>query len=361
MGHRPTARFQQWIQRRTPTPTAIYDTYWRFASERQEIFCQRLRGEPPPWSSDPALTTYRFTNPYRATDRVSQYLIRSVAYDGDQDATEVAFRVLLFKLFNKIETWELLSHRFSLLSTSGFDIDAFDATLTAARRDQAIYSAAYIIPPAGTDFSAKHTSHLHLLHRMLADKLPESLMQAGSMSAAYEALRYYRGIGSFLAYQFLIDLNYTDVIDFSEMAFVLPGPGARSGLRKCFSDPGDYDEESLIRRTTETQVDEFAQRRLPFKNLWGRPLQLIDCQNLYCEVDKYSRMMHPESIGMGNRTQLKRRFKPRSRPTTPWLPPKWGMNERIQEDPVLTRTRTPSIDAEAREGRDYGRSPSYRY
>ena len=56
------------------------------------------------------LATYKFTNAYRASDRVSQYLIRNVIYRDDLPMSphEVFFRILLFKLFNKIETWELL-------------------------------------------------------------------------------------------------------------------------------------------------------------------------------------------------------------------------------------------------------------
>jgi hypothetical protein len=40
---------------------------------------------------------------------VSQYLIRDVIYAGPQDLDEVVFRVLLFKVFNRIETWGLLT------------------------------------------------------------------------------------------------------------------------------------------------------------------------------------------------------------------------------------------------------------
>src|SRR5215217_9668679 len=90
-------------------PTAVYDTYWRFAVERQEIFFARAAGEPPPWTDDEILAEFKFTNAYRAADRVSQFLIRSVIYRSDlpDSIEEVFFRTMLFKLFNKIETWEL--------------------------------------------------------------------------------------------------------------------------------------------------------------------------------------------------------------------------------------------------------------
>jgi len=47
-------------------------------------------------------------------------------------------------------------------------------------------------------------------------------------------LRSYPAIGGFLAYQYFIDLNYTPVLMFDEMEFVVPGPGAQDGIRKCF-------------------------------------------------------------------------------------------------------------------------------
>ena len=96
--------------------TTVYDTYWRFAAKRQEVFMRRVAGLPPPWSDNPVLSAHRFTNVYRAADRVSQYLIRNVLYDGTKVAEEVFFRALLFKLFNRIETWEQLTARLGALS-----------------------------------------------------------------------------------------------------------------------------------------------------------------------------------------------------------------------------------------------------
>src|ERR1700680_4704022 len=61
----------------------VFWTYWRFASERQAVFFRRLRSSQP-WTHDPIIRMFRFTNAYRASDRVSQYMIREVAYQGDQ-------------------------------------------------------------------------------------------------------------------------------------------------------------------------------------------------------------------------------------------------------------------------------------
>ena len=66
-----------------PKATVVFDTYWRFAAERQRVYFARLLGWDPPWTGDPIIGAFRFTNPYRAADRVSQYLIRHVIYRED--------------------------------------------------------------------------------------------------------------------------------------------------------------------------------------------------------------------------------------------------------------------------------------
>jgi 5-hmdU DNA kinase, helical domain len=310
----------------------VYDTYWAFAADRQEIFHMRVRGEPAPWTTDPILRWHRFTNPYRAADRVSQYLIRRVAYSGDQSADEVVFRVILFKLFNRITTWELLTEALGPPTARDFSVERYDGELSASfARGKRLYSAAYIMPAASRGATRKHRSHLELLRTTLDESLPQRLVGAASMEDAFLTLMSYRGIGAFLAYQLITDLNYSSVLDFSEMDFVTAGLGARSGLRKCFSDPGDYDDEGLIRYVASRQAEEFAARGLEFEDLWGRPLQLIDCQNLFCEVDKYASVAHPEVEGIGHRTRIKQKFSPTTEPVEVWFPPKWGLNERLPD------------------------------
>jgi hypothetical protein len=338
---RTGGRSQRDGERRRPVTTPVFDTYWRFAAERQRIYHGRVRGEAGPWTKDAVLLAHRFTNAYRAADRVSQYLIRHVAYDGDQAVEEVMFRVLLFKLFNKVSTWELIRAELGTPSAHAFSVDDYDAVMTRAfSRGVRLYSAAYIMPAAAPGVSRKHRTHLELLRTMLADRLPARLAECGSMRSGYEELLRYRGIGPFLAYQLITDLNYTCALQFSEMEFVVPGPGARSGIRKCFADGGDYSEADLIRYVTDRQEHEFATRGINFEDLWGRPLQLIDCQNLFCEVDKYARVVHPDAVGVGNRSRIKQRFEATPEPVDAWFPPKWGINGRIKVEPVKRSARS---------------------
>lgn len=314
--------------------TEVYDSYWRFAVERQNVFFRRLANEPAPWTTDPVISAHKFTNAYRASDRVSQYLIRRVIYRDDlpSSGSEVLFRTLLFKLFNKIETWELLEHTFGSITFKDYKFERYDSLLSQAMRAGGrIYSAAYIMPPGGSAFGypAKHQNHLRLLERMMSDDLAGQLSKMRKMQPAFELLRSYPTIGDFLAYQFVTDINYSEITDFSEMDFVVPGPGARDGIRKCFADSAGLNEAELIRLMVDNQEREFERLGIRFQSLWGRRLQLIDCQNLFCEVDKYARVAHPEVSGISGRTRIKQKFSPTGPIEIPWYPPKWGVNERI--------------------------------
>lgn len=316
-------------------PTVVFDSYWHLAAERQRIYFARLHGQPPPWSRDPILQAHKFTNAYRASDRVSQYLIREVIYQGTQSPEEITFRTLLFKLFNRIETWERLVRHFGEVTWKAFRPAAFAAVLDAAMAEgERVYSAAYIMPSGGRQAKPvrKHTMHLALLDRMMRDDLPSQMQRSRNMEEAFTLLRGYPTIGDFLAYQYVTDLNYGPCLNFTEMEFVVPGPGARDGMSKCFSDTGGLTEPELIRLVAQHQRQCFQEAEVQFRDLWGRPLQLIDCQNVFCEVSKYARVAHPEVAGLSGRTRIKQSFSPGRALPPPWYPPKWKLNAHILED-----------------------------
>ncbi|MDX1873289.1 putative DNA base hypermodification protein [Mycolicibacterium sp. 120266] len=306
--------------------TPVFDTYWRFAAQRQQVYEARLAGCPGPWTSDPVLRNHRFTNCFRASDRVSQFLIRDVAYGGSQRPDELVFRVMLFKLFNKIDTWQLLTQQLGFPTLDGFDVDLYSGVLDEAfSRGHRLYSAAYVVPPPQLGADRKHRNHLRLLRHMLDTRLADQLCSADSMQDAFAVLKSYPAIGDFLAFQFLIDINYSTALDFDEMDFVVAGPGARDGIRKCFGPSSAGKERELIEYMATSQTEHFARLGLQFGGLFGRPLQLIDCQNLFCEVDKYARVMHPEIAGYSGRTRIKQKFRPVASAVSAWFPPKWRL------------------------------------
>lgn len=320
---------------RSPKPTRVFETFWRFAAERQEVFFARLAGNYRPETIDPILRQFKFTNSYRAADRTSQFLIGNVIY-GDQEwsPNDCFARILLFKLFNRIDTWRFLENELGTIDAAAIEPELLSPALNKWREaGNPIYSAAYIMPSASQFGSAtKHDNHLRLLRKMLDDEVHSQVFEASSLDSAYRVLLAYPSVGPFLAFQFLIDLNYSPHLGFSEKDFVVAGPGAIDGLRICFSDAAGLSDADLIRWTTDLQEEAFrAYFDRAFRDLWGRPLHLVDCQNLFCEVGKYARLAHPEINPPSGRKRIKQRFRPRLESLTAHFPPKWGINEAVKK------------------------------
>lgn len=312
--------------------TSVYDMYWKFAADRQDIFFKRFHGKEFPWTDDPIFKKYKFTNAYRASDRVSQYLIKEIIYSVNQYSPEdMLFRIMLFKLFNKIETWEYLQDKLGDISYKSYRYEQYDHALSEALdQKKTIYSAAYIMPSGMSSFgyAKKHQNNLRLLEKMMSDHLPQKIATLKSMEQLYQLLLSYPTLGKFLAFQYCIDINYSELCDFNEMSFVVAGPGASNGIKKCFQNTCGYSDEDIIKYVTESQEDEFRKLGLDFQTLWGRPLQLIDCQNLFCETDKYARVAFPSNQGATDRKRIKQLFIAHSG-IDYFYPPKWNINQFI--------------------------------
>ena len=196
------------------------------------------------------------------------------------------------------------------------------AELDLLRGDQAIYTSAFILCATNAyEQPSKHRNHLYLVKAMLDGGLPRKVSEASSLRKVYELLIEYPLIGAFMGYQLAIDLNYSELLDFSENEFTVPGPGAVRGMKKVFEDTDGFTAEELILRMVERQDEEFAKRGLEFRGLNGRKLHAIDCQGLFCETDKYSRVAFPDL--KSNRSRIKARFTPQGAVSELFLPPKW--------------------------------------
>jgi hypothetical protein len=322
--YRPTIR----IRGRVLRPSAVFDTYWRFAVARQAIYMARMRKSPLPWTHDDVLRVHRFTNVFRASDRVSQFLIRAVQRGpgASDDPTDAVFRTLLFKVFNREDTWLHLESRVGPVTWGSYDFARYLSALDEAALQGPIYSAAYMMPPPRLGEARKHANHLRLLERIMRDNFAREVTSASSLRSIYEALVSYPGLGRFLAFQYTIDLNYSDFVSFDENDFVVAGPGAKDGIRKCFGREAVGIEEDVIRYMTDTQDEQFSRLELNFPGLFGRRLHLIDAQNLFCEVDKYARVRHPEVAGISGRSKIKQRYSPGGALPKPMFPRRWGLD-----------------------------------
>jgi hypothetical protein len=118
--------------------------------------------------------------------------------------------------------------------------------------------------------------------------------------------------------------KFLEVINFNENDFIVAGPGALDGIHKCFGVyPTQAEAALVIQACFEGQGMFFEHFKLEPVTLFGRRLHAIDCQNLFCETDKYARVAHPQFNG--ERTEIKQKLKPIGLLPNPFFPPKWGI------------------------------------
>jgi len=305
----------------------VYDLYWYFAYERQNIFWKKLNGESAPWTNDPILREYKFCNSYRVNDRVSQYLLKNVIYNGKKYSDEdMLFRIILFKLFNKESTWELLLDSFGDITLDGFDMKSYSFVLEdAISNGIKIYNDAYIsCANKAFGYDRKHDNHLALLNKMFnIDKMQFEIINCKTMEEAFNIIKSYPLIGNFMAYQLVTDINYSDVVNWKENEFTVAGPGSLRGIKKCFINRGNLSNQDIIKYMYEHQDEEFKRLNLPFKRIGDRKLQLIDIQNIFCELDKYCRKALPDL--KSNRTKIKKKYSAKANKIDYIYPPKWNI------------------------------------
>lgn len=333
-----------------PLNTPLPEAFWAFASHRMTRFWHKLDPRSPV-AEDDILEKTSFTNCYRVLDRTTQYLIQEVQAIGPQTPEDIYFRTLLFKIFNLPLTWEYL--RSKGLGLAAEDFDYRQVTAWVSEKPDKVFSSSYLIspgyPPPGypewpTSKGRKAAAYMQTLDFMLRERYPERLQAlAPNWTEAMKLMNKTMNMGGFLSYQYLTDLGYTEAYDYPEDTYTFAGPQAREGIYQTY---GRKNFVTQIARNYEVQNAEFKQWGLDFRGIPGRPLQMIDIQNLFCEFTKYAKLtgMMTENFlygsGRGEGSSKNKRFRyyrPNLTPMPIVLPAKWGL-EPIEGVPICSHS-----------------------
>ena len=174
------------------------DTLWYWMRERHSIHERRLAGQKP-WTEDTIFREYKFTNLFRVFDRNTQYILNEVIPDGPSDLVETSFRIILFRTFNRIETWKRLRNHFGQLKWATFDIDDYYSVVSA---ESPIYGSAYFIPaPQILGGHDNATKHLRMIYLLMTSGFPTELKKLPHLKDALGITLLYPGLGQFTAFQ----------------------------------------------------------------------------------------------------------------------------------------------------------------
>lgn len=313
--------------------------FFYFMQERMNIFWRKSRNpDAMYWTDDPILRMYKFTNVYRSTDRVSQYMLKNVIYGSEAAKTEedLLLQILIFKIFNRPDTWEYLKQEMvKSITVESFDPHQIAEILSLRQRIAPIFNNAYMMTGSHRDYTewpTKHERWLQMVKREIIDsRRLAKLVSAQSLKEMYDILHDCPFIGGFLAYQYAIDMNYAPFKCFDENSFVKAGIGAIRGIKKCFVDYGS-EYEDAIRYVQEHFVELQKQYGFTeFRPLPGHAPKLIDLQNCFCETDKYLRAKMP-NLKIDN-VRIKQKYKLHYEAIEYFFPPAWNITGKINYEP----------------------------
>lgn len=269
--------------------------FFTAAREREHARLRRARGEPRPWTTDQVFQAWRFCNVRREDDKTTVWFRDQVR--AHLTGAKVVDATVAFRWFNRIETGE----RVKDLLLNGWN------GAEARRRLEGVeplVTGAYIIKtPNGKN---KLDGVLWCIDRARGPLWAKQHQWGTSLREAWLDLREMPYLGSFMAYEIVSDLRWTDVLrnatDINSWAAA--GPGCARGLGWVVSGaPNVYNYHSEQGQKEMLRVMRIILDASRDEQHWPaswEAWEMREVEHWACEFDKYQRV--------ANGGTLKRRF-----------------------------------------------------
>jgi len=256
-----------------------------WAKAREELRIKKESGAPPPWTDNPVLRQFRFTNVRREDDKVTKWIAGNWR-TPNQDDPDLWFAMVVARHVNLPETMQELGYPVPWKPAKFIKV-----VRGRKARGLTAYNAAYMIR-AGKGGNDKAQYLAEKVFGPLWKKRKKLRPVVGETLENYHTrLAQEFGLGSFISGQVLSDLAYVEPLrnasDWED--FAASGPGSRRGLNRLLGRPLKAPwKESLwreeFRKFREQLKPEFEAAGV----VWSHAR---DFQNALCETDKYLRFL----------------------------------------------------------------------
>lgn len=267
--------------------------------KREGLRLRKEQGGPWPWSDDPILNTYKFTNVKREHDRTTRWMRKNWTTPNQyRPAGEIIFNCALFRYFG---TWEFAEE--IGWQREWHPEDIVNSAKRRALAGKRVFTGAYIIPTLGHR-GPKREAVARLILTPLwrcKDDLGKVATETQSWRATADRLKQLPGFGGtgFMMKEVLQDAMQTPVLKdaFDRNSWCPAGPGARRGLNRLAARDlkASASEKQLLDEMCT--LFEITRSSVP---IWMPELELHDIQFQLCEFDKYERVRlgqgHPKSL-----------------------------------------------------------------
>jgi len=253
--------------------------FFGWINERHQIYLNKIQGYPKPWTDDPVLRRYKFTNVFRQLDRTTVALNRAIRYSEPPE--DVVFNIWWMRLFNLSDHMENLG--FVPISEHH---RVFEYIRSRHAEGKKIFSGAYMT--TGEAGRPKHETYLDAVKDAVseASNVVEFCKEDGTMQNLCSELTNCFMVGKFVAYELACDFRFvtslwSDDKPTDTMTWANIGPGAKRGMERLGMEPSVESMRRLLRRSFEA-LDAHVL-------LCAWPFELREIEHCLCEFDKYER------------------------------------------------------------------------
>jgi hypothetical protein len=260
-----------------PRNDDAYKTFWYWINERHMIYIRRFeQGKPKPWTEDPVLQNYKFTNVFRELDRGTIWLRENFIEKYPHDSL-MLFNIIWYRMFNLISTaesigyvkdWDGIAVARQLDTKMASGLPVFTSAHMTKGGDAGTTKASYFCKILDGVWAQRHTMCL-------------KIKQSGSIQAASEILDGIESIGGFLSYEIATDLRHTNILNHAVdiMTWANTGPGCMRGIRAIYPTADKADSLFVMRNLLHDSYRETA-NHVP-------KMEIRDIEHSLCEFSKY--------------------------------------------------------------------------
>lgn len=271
--------------------------FWAFAYERQRIWRVRRDGLPRPWTDDPILHKYRFTNVHRELDAGTIVIADAAREHPDVDVFETVYNLMIYRVFNNAAAWVEAGgwHRPSAS-------EPFRAGMRARyARGETVFTAAWTIsglPYPGVD---RLERVFWAIDRWDVRGTGELVREATSLRRVQEVLSRVPLMGQFTAFQVALDLAQRYPERLSDDEWVLAFSNSSKRAQKDYTAGGSGAALALVGASSIAEVRDARDASLASIGKSWADVQwdakprctLADVEHTLCEYGKYVKLHAP--------------------------------------------------------------------
>ncbi len=271
----------------------IREREWiRQRKEDQNTWCN----EVDLFTDDPILQKYRFCNVRREDDRVTRW-IKAEIRRPFQNSPDLWWMLCVARTINlPASLGELIEKRAWPFVNPGFHPEMMTKVLEARQaRGEQLHTGAYMIrAESNKKVPWFEWSKAKYLCEIVLGRLWQSEIDLSSMEKAHESICAYHGWGPFMAYQAVVDMRFTPILEQSPdiARWAAAGPGTIRGINRLMGDPvkASMTQEFAL----QTMRDWYPIFQTAFAEVSDNHLDFSDVPNILCETDKYLRVKNGE-------------------------------------------------------------------